>query len=901
MRDPPGPQVEEEMRWDTASAFSLNSDTPWDVLRAQLLWSIWCQRVAHTFKNEKFHLGVVLWHAWRNTIYCAMEAYKEFFRHKRNEEKRQELINCFQQIWTSENIFGRLQGNTIKWNITPHQEFLPQELGAWTVPPIRINRLSPSPDIEAEFAARPDFSNLVDEFLHNVGDNWQPAPPFTAEDSDQHPLVTPNDRSTPNQTQSDHNVQPDFSEHCANVDRSVHFEETTQLTSPSIISPRASSPQHIQLDFTMNLNMASSVNDQTADATNGEETNSPHPTGDRRLCPRSRPKKRCSKRLQHPIRRLRGMQHVTPLAPFPADNKGFEHKGLRSNHYDVERSAHSEEELNTYSDHPPQHKWQDIPQDPNKTYSKTTNTANRADVTSLHPTEDRGLRPRSRPKKRCSKRLQHPIRRLRRTRLSPTLTPSPADNEGPNVRGYPQTPTATPKESILNWGSKQATDTGWIKPTSRPKRKCRFGPRARRALNSVHHQGTPRLNPSQQIAQHPDKRSADPPHIPQEIKFTSPKDPLQEVHSVSHPDRVTFQPAFHNRRTPLDKYKDKDTWQGEGVNSSKFAAKRLGIPETEFKELLTREINELLDEIETTRLTALNGHGKDAEPPAPSPFTKGSRSDFTHSTRVTETAECPQHSKVDHLQGDFHHKRSAQTHSLHPQVRSGRRTKAEGHLGTQRKRGRGKTRTSQPSRRDPPPPPPACRTKDKDGQGRSLDGQGNSLFGDWTGWGTDNSDRILSQAQSPQEEEDFQVILPDRPTFFHFTPAKRSPFMRYSKAPIPEERPPPFRPIHVRLGISEKEFEEGLKEEIDSVLVPLAESRRRAKESGSEAPPPPQPTPSLQVMTKEDALRFFRQREFPTTGPLLGVWWWAADLGWSRFDYESDVDWNDLSFLNAYD
>jgi hypothetical protein len=125
--------------------------------------------------------------------------------------------------------------------------------------------------------------------------------------------------------------------------------------------------------------------------------------------------------------------------------------------------------------------------------------------------------------------------------------------------------------------------------------------------------------------------------------------------------------------------------------------------------------------------------------------------------------------------------------------------------------------------------------------------------------------------------------------------------MRYSKAPIPEERPPPFRPIHVRLGISEKEFEEGLKEEIDSVLVPLAESRRRAKESGSEAPPPPQPTPSLQVMTKEDALRFFRQREFPTTGPLLGVWWWAADLGWSRFDYESDVDWNDLSFLNAYD
>ena len=105
MRDPRGPQVEEELRWDTTTTFTLNSDTPWDILRAQLLWSIWCQRVAHTFRDEKFHLGLVLWHAWRNTIYCAMEAYKELFRHKRNEEKRQELINCFQQIWTQEHIW----------------------------------------------------------------------------------------------------------------------------------------------------------------------------------------------------------------------------------------------------------------------------------------------------------------------------------------------------------------------------------------------------------------------------------------------------------------------------------------------------------------------------------------------------------------------------------------------------------------------------------------------------------------------------------------------------------------------------------------------------------------------------------------------------------------------------
>ena len=208
MRDPPGPQVDEDLRWDTASACSINSDTPWDILRAQLLWSIWCQKVAHTFRDEKFHLGVVLWHAWRNTVYCAMEAYKELFRHKRNEEKRQELISCFQKIWTAENMFGRLQGSNIKWNITPPQEFLPRELGAWTVPPIRINRLSPSPDIEAEFVARADFGNLVDDLLRNAGNLWQPPQEneSVAEPEHSESLDTIYSQESPKNSQSDHSL-----------------------------------------------------------------------------------------------------------------------------------------------------------------------------------------------------------------------------------------------------------------------------------------------------------------------------------------------------------------------------------------------------------------------------------------------------------------------------------------------------------------------------------------------------------------------------------------------------------------------------------------------------------------------------------------------------------------------
>jgi hypothetical protein len=98
MSEPPGPRMDEELRWDITAAFSLNSDTPWDVLRAQLLWAIWCQRVEMAFRDDHFHLGVILLNAWRNTVYAAMEAYKELFRHPRNEEKWQELISCFQKV-----------------------------------------------------------------------------------------------------------------------------------------------------------------------------------------------------------------------------------------------------------------------------------------------------------------------------------------------------------------------------------------------------------------------------------------------------------------------------------------------------------------------------------------------------------------------------------------------------------------------------------------------------------------------------------------------------------------------------------------------------------------------------------------------------------------------------------
>lgn len=197
MSEPDGPSMEEELRWDTAAAVTVNMNTPWDVLRAQLLWSIWCRRVELAFRDDQFHLGAVLWHAWRNTIYCAMKAYRELSRHARNEEKRQELISCFQHVWRQAHIFSRLSNGDIKWNITPPAAFLPADLGAWNATPICIHHLSPSPDLEAEFIARSDFNRLVDDFLQEAANDWQPADNVRSPNHTQEPDSPAHGRTPP--------------------------------------------------------------------------------------------------------------------------------------------------------------------------------------------------------------------------------------------------------------------------------------------------------------------------------------------------------------------------------------------------------------------------------------------------------------------------------------------------------------------------------------------------------------------------------------------------------------------------------------------------------------------------------------------------------------------------------
>jgi hypothetical protein len=55
------------------------------------------------------------------------------------------------------------------------------------------------------------------------------------------------------------------------------------------------------------------------------------------------------------------------------------------------------------------------------------------------------------------------------------------------------------------------------------------------------------------------------------------------------------------------------------------------------------------------------------------------------------------------------------------------------------------------------------------------------------------------------------------------------------------------------------------------------------------------------ILTKEDCLTLFRATGVPASGPLWGVWRWAANLGEAQFNFEEPADVGDYSFLNAYD
>lgn len=446
--------------------------------------------------------------------------------------------------------------------------------------------------------------------------------------------------------------------------------------------------------------------------------------------------------------------------------------------------------------------------------------------------------------------------------------------------GTTTTPELPSKESNSSCTTR-LDDPHRRKPSSRPKRKCRFGPRSRHHHRVKSREAIPNSPPFCTVNgddSHREKKVYLP--NPSHTLVNSPPQVFQRL-----PDRVTLQPGSFPRRTPFDQYKKQSGDLRTEVNSTKHATFRLGISKKAFTEELEKELNDLLTEIETTR------RGEQDYTELKCPEGKGSN----------VCLPCLPGDFSQQRQGKQNKGRKAPAPSKTPLPPKGQQSK--GLLGSRPKRGRVRERTS-PTCRDPPPPPPPRRSPVPIGTDEKVSNLPDERRYD----GFPAEDRIRSDSRAKGERygldpnsEDI-VILPDRPSIAHFSPALRSPFSRYlDSSPPPPGRPPPFRSVPERLGISDAAFEALLAAEIDEVLLPAAEERRRMRSPECEASPVSPSSPPWRVLSKDDCLTLCRGNDYPTTGVLLGVYEWAANLGIPHYNFEHDIDWNDLSFLDAYD
>lgn len=235
------------------------------------------------------------------------------------------------------------------------------------------------------------------------------------------------------------------------------------------------------------------------------------------------------------------------------------------------------------------------------------------------------------------------------------------------------------------------------------------------------------------------------------------------------PDRVTLQAYTRSKKTPFGNYKVGIISELE-ENPSRRAAQRLGIPVPEFEEALTKEINDLLSEIDAKRHDAFEQSNGDPQSSGEESQKRGQEEDEQEESK---------YSNVDTQDERKHDKKHKDPVSFQTQTHHKSRAKVKCTFGPKSLRGREKYRTCHSKRRDPPASPPPYRTT-----GSSwLVNQVDVANSDGAKIGASNED--LSSPDQPQsrshheqekQKDDPQVTLPDRPTLLNFLPARRSPF-----------------------------------------------------------------------------------------------------------------------------
>lgn len=120
----------EEIQWGATKAYTITSNTPWDMLRTNLLWNIWTQKCKHNFMEGNFNLASAMHNAWQTTIQIGMAAWYEIrkFRDKRKQQRQAQLEETFINIWTEGEIFSSKHDGSIHWKFTLDASFLTKEL-----------------------------------------------------------------------------------------------------------------------------------------------------------------------------------------------------------------------------------------------------------------------------------------------------------------------------------------------------------------------------------------------------------------------------------------------------------------------------------------------------------------------------------------------------------------------------------------------------------------------------------------------------------------------------------------------------------------------------------------------------------------------------------------------------
>ena len=131
---------------------------------------------------------------------------------------------------------------------------------------------------------------------------------------------------------------------------------------------------------------------------------------------------------------------------------------------------------------------------------------------------------------------------------------------------------------------------------------------------------------------------------------------------------------------------------------------------------------------------------------------------------------------------------------------------------------------------------------------------------------------------------------PDRVTFTVPFRCLGSPLDRYKASASKALEPDPYRFVQAKLGLSAAEFDQRVTNDIDKLLTEIEHNiRQELLEQMS----------FERVLSKEDCFRMLSRQQH-TTGSMLGMYLWAADLGTAHYNFDFDWERDDINILNAY-